>query len=1098
MRCPSCAYENLADSRFCAQCGVPLGRSPARVPDLRAYTPRHLAEKILSHRSALHGERKQVTVFFADVKGSMDLAEQVDPEAWHRIMDRFFGILAEGVHRFEGTVNQFTGDGVMALFGAPIAHEDHAQRACHAALHLCEALGRYGRDLRRTEGLNFTVRMGINSGEVVVGSIGDDLRMDYTAQGHTVGLAQRMERLAEPGKVYLTEHTAALVAGYFNLEDLGSFTLKGVRDPLRVYELRGVGPLRTRLDVARRRGFSRFVGREEEAATLEAALARAIAGDGGVVAVLGEPGVGKSRLCYEFLQRCRVRGIPVYEAHGVAHGKSVPFLVVLELARSYFGIRESDGDQVAREKIAGKLLLLDRELEEILPVLFEFLGVPDPARPAPRMDPEARQRQLTAMAARLVPARSRREPAVFVVEDLHWVDGGSESFIAAHVDALPGTRTLLLVNFRPEYHATWALHPQSELLTLPPLGPAATAELLRDLLGGDPSLAGLADLLHERTRGNPFFIEEVVQALIEAGNLVGTRGAYRLAEPLETIATPASVQAVLASRVDRLPEREKGVLVTAAVIGKRFSETVLRRIVELAEDELADALHAHTQAEFVYSETLHAEPEYAFKHPLTQEVAYHAQLAERRARVHGAVARAVAELYADKLDERAALLAHHWDGAGEPLEAARWSRRAAEWVRASNLGEALRHWQNLRAFLARVPESGERTRLAIEGCVQLLELGWRFGISAEDSATLFAEGEALARGSGDLGALARLVNAYGVLRSHFGSAEDFVEAAREATRLAEQTDDAGLGLATGTRLVIALIAAGDLRQALALSEQELARPPATLKLGSDILGYSPFLRLINLHGKLLIDLGRLDEGAVELERVDRLAREEGDVETLGITHGESVVLARVRGDAEAALSHARETLRIAERLGSPFFRAGAYLAFGQAHILGAEWTAAREALERGLAIARTGGAYVEAEPLALAWLAAAHLGVNRTAEARAAAEEALEVARRRRTKPAECIAYIGWARVLLRTEGVRSRAAIEAALDRALALVEETGAMNNEPFIRVQRARLAAIADDREGWRRELEAARRLFSEMGAVPRAERLARELEFGTQVW
>ena len=1096
MRCPSCTYENLADSRFCAQCGVPLGRDPARVPDPRAYTPRHLAEKILSHRSALHGERKQVTVLFADVKGSMDLAEQVDPETWHRILDRFFGILAEGVHRFEGTVNQFTGDGIMALFGAPIAHEDHAQRACHAALHLSEALGRYGRELRRTEGLNFTVRIGLNSGEVVVGTIGDDLRMDYTAQGHTVGLAQRMERLAEPGKVYLTEHTAALVAGYFNLEDLGSFTLKGVRDPLRVYELRGVGPLRTRLEVARRRGFSRFVGREEEAAALEAALGRALEGHGGVVAVLGEPGVGKSRLCYEFLQRCRVRGIPVYEAHGVAHGKSVPFLVVLELARAYFGITEADGDQAAREKIAGKLLLLDREFEDTLPLLFDFLGVPDAARPAPRMDPDARQRELFAMAARLVPARSRREPAVFVVEDLHWIDGGSESFVAAHVDAVPGTRTLLLVNFRPEYHATWMQRPHSRQLTLAPLGPAATAELLHDLLGRDPSLTGLAELMHERTRGNPFFIEELVQALIEAGNLAGTRSAYRLARPLEAVTIPASVQAVLASRIDRLAEREKAVLETAAVIGKRFPETVLRRVVDVEERELADALHALTQAEFVYSETTHAEPEYAFKHPLTQEVAYHAQLAERRARVHGAVARAVAELYPDKLDERAALLAHHWEGAGEPLEAARWSRRAAEWVRASNLGEALRHWQNLRAFLARVPPSPERAQLAIEGCIQLLELGWRFGISAEEAAALFAEGESLARGSGDLGALAMLVNAYGVLRSHFGSAEDFVEAAREATRLAERTDDAGLALATGTRLVIALIASGDLRQALALSEQALAHPPANLKLGTAILGYSPFLRLINLHGKLLIDLGRLDEGAAELERVDRLARAEGDVETLGITHGERVVLARVRGDAEAALTHARETLRIAERLGSPFFRAGAYLAFGQAHILGAEWTAAREALDKGLAIARAGGAYVEAEPLALAWLAAAHLGVNDTTRARAAAEEALAVAQRRRTRPAECIAYIGWARVLIRTDGVRSRAAIEASLERALAFVEETGAKNNEPFIRVQRARLAALAGDGAGWRRELETAHRLFRTMGAVPRAERLARELALATR--
>src|SRR5436309_1165108 len=315
MRCPSCGHENRPLARFCEACGQPVASRPRG--DRRSYTPPHLAEKILASRSRLEGERKQVTVLFADVKGSMELAEQVDPEAWHHILDRFFAILAEGVHRFEGTINQFTGDGIMALFGAPIAHEDHAQRACHAALHLSEALSRYAAGLRRTEGLNFAVRMGLNSGEVVVGKIGDDLRMDYTAQGHTVGLAARMEQLAEPGKIYLTEHSAALVSGFFRLRDLGRFTVKGVRNPLRVFELEGVGALRTRLDLSRARGFSRFVGRDDEMATLESVLAHALAGSAEVVGVVAEPGVGKSRLVYEFAQRCRARGVAVHEAHGV-------------------------------------------------------------------------------------------------------------------------------------------------------------------------------------------------------------------------------------------------------------------------------------------------------------------------------------------------------------------------------------------------------------------------------------------------------------------------------------------------------------------------------------------------------------------------------------------------------------------------------------------------------------------------------------------------------------------------------------------------------------------------------------------------------------
>jgi class 3 adenylate cyclase len=374
VKCSSCGFENALGIKFCGEWGKPLAdvAKPGEPPDPRPYTPKHLVEKILTSRCALEGERKQVTVLFADVKGSMDLSEQVDPEEWHRIMDRFFAILSEGVHRFEGTINQYTGDGIMALFGAPIAHEDHAQRACYAALHLRDALRRYADELRIGKGISFAVRMGLNSGEVVVGKIGDDLRMDYTAQGHTVGLAARMEQIVAADSIYISEHTAKLVSGYFALRDLGETRIKGLSDLLHVFELEGVGRMRTRL-------------------ALEAALEQAIAGNAQVVGVVAEPGTGKSRLCYEFAERCRARGIVVYEAHGLSHTKLVPFYPILELLRAVFRIAEQDGNEAAREKIAGRMLLLDETLAEGLPLMFDFLGVPDPERPAPPLDPEARQ-----------------------------------------------------------------------------------------------------------------------------------------------------------------------------------------------------------------------------------------------------------------------------------------------------------------------------------------------------------------------------------------------------------------------------------------------------------------------------------------------------------------------------------------------------------------------------------------------------------------------------------------------------------------------------------------------------------------------------------
>ena len=503
--CPSCGASAEPGGRFCGECGELLAEpvKPRPPPDPRSYTPKHLVEKILGSRSALEGEREQVTVLFADVKGSMDLAEQVDPEEWHEILDRFFAILSDGVHRFEGTVNQYTGDGIMALFGAPVAHEDHARRACYTALHLTEELRRYAQELRRDHGLNFAVRMGLNSGEVVVGKIGDNLRMDYTAQGHTVGLAARMEDLAEPGKVYLTEATAALVSGYFRLEDLGRFTVKGVHEPVHVFELQGVGALRTALERSRARGFSRFVGRADEMVALEAALGRAVAGSGQVVGLVADPGLGKSRLSFEFTERCRARGITVYEAHGVSHGKLIPFLPVLELFRAFFRITDEDSEQVAREKIAGRMLLLDESLRDALPLILDFLGVPDPDRPLPPMEPEARQRQLYATVKRVVQARSRREPAVVLLEDLQWFDGGSEGVLEVLVDAARATRTLLVVNFRPEYHAGWMQRSYYQQLPLLPLAPAAIDELLRDLLGADPSLAELPDRIRELDGRHP-------------------------------------------------------------------------------------------------------------------------------------------------------------------------------------------------------------------------------------------------------------------------------------------------------------------------------------------------------------------------------------------------------------------------------------------------------------------------------------------------------------------------------------------------------------------------------------------------------------------
>jgi class 3 adenylate cyclase/tetratricopeptide (TPR) repeat protein len=1094
LRCAACDAELPGDARFCNRCGSPLRADAAKVTekerplrdaDLRAYTPRHLAEKILASKSAIEGERKQVTVLFADVKSSMELAESVGPEEWHRILDGFFQVLADGVHRFEGTVNQYTGDGIMALFGAPIAHEDHAQRACFAALHLADALRRYSEELKRTRGLGLSVRIGLNSGEVVVGKIGDDLRMDYTAQGHTVGLAQRMEQLADPGKAYLTGQTAALVSGYFKLRELGAFTVKGVREPVPVFELEGVGALRTRLDVSRARGFSRFVGRADELAALEAALARAVAGQGQVVGVVADAGTGKSRLCFELAERCRARGVAVHEAHAVSHGKMIPFLPLLQLLRSLFGVRDGDAPLDARRKIAGTVTLLDASLEGALPLLLDFLGVSDPSLPPPDLDPEARQRQLVGLVQRLVRARPAREPALLLVEDLHWLDGGSETFVEALVESVAGTHSLLVVNFRPEYHAPWMQRSWYQQLPLAPLGAAAIDELLAELLGQGASLGDLAARIRERTAGNPFFIEEMVLSLAESGALAGVRGAYRLTGPLDALVLPATVQAVLAARIDRLAEREKQVLQAASVLGKEFSESILSRVLPVSESDLAASLRALVSAELVYQHTLYPEAEYAFKHPLTQEVAYRSQLASLRAETHRSVASAILDAAGESSDEQAAVLAHHFDAAGDPLEAARWHERAARRVVRDDLAEALRHWRRVRELAA--GESPELTRLRLVACLNLLDLLWRLGDPEGIADEIFEEGTALAERSGDRRRLALLHLNYGavlgIARGQEGPRRRY---AHEALRLLRESGDARSEPGVLAQLTVVQMALGRFADAIALADEVLAHPEEHDFRASRWQNPRSVARVSR--ARSLAYLGRPGEGRREiLEAIE--TRMQGDHENLPIAFGSASEVAWLLGDAASATSYARLAIEFSEKVGLSGYRAAALVRLGAAHGLGREWPEAIDVCEQALGVARERRLASEAE--ALAHLALARLGSGDVGRAREAALEAVALAAERGQTLVESQARIALARALRESDGPSACVAIEAELDRAAALIEEMGARVLVPRVLEERARLAHLLGDEPGFERGLRAAQRLFAELDATGHAERLAQEL-------
>jgi class 3 adenylate cyclase len=750
MRCSNCQHDNPADFRFCMRCGTKLGQAcpacgaslppdslfcgkcGARLPSdaitpplssppsepyrtLAAFTPPYLEEKILTSRSAIEGERKQVTVLFADLKGSMELLADRDPEEARQLLDPVLIRMMEAVHHYEGTVNQVMGDGIMALFGAPLAHEDHAVRACYAALKMQDSVKQHAVEVQRTEGIPIQIRVGLNAGEVVVRSIGSDLHMDYTAIGQTVHLAARMEQTAMPGSILLTADVLRLAEGFVQVEPLGPVRVKGLQESVNAFELVGAGPVRTRLQAAVARGLTRFVGRQDELDMLRQALERAQAGHGQVVALVGEPGVGKSRLFYEFTHSHRTQSWLRLESSSVSYGKASAYLPLIDLLKTYFQVETADPERRIREKIAGKLLTLDETLMPTLPVFLALLDVPvDDPRWRDLDPPQLRQQTLEAVK-RLLLRESQVQPLLLLFEDLHWIDAGTQAFLDSLVESLPTASVLLLVNYRPEYQHHWGSKTCYAQLRLDPLPLESAEELLLALLGGDVSVQALKRLLIERTEGNPFFLEENERTLVETGVLVGERGAYRLVQDLTTIQMPPTVQAVLAARIDRLPPEEKRLLQTAAVLGKDAPLALLHAIAEVPEDTLRLGLTHLQAAEFLYETSLFPELEYTFKHALTHEVAYGGLLHERRRALHACIVEAMEQRYANRLAEQVEQLAHH-ALRGEVWEKVlRYCRQAGTKATARSANrEAVAYFEQALEALTHLPDSRERREQAID------------------------------------------------------------------------------------------------------------------------------------------------------------------------------------------------------------------------------------------------------------------------------------------------------------------------------------------------------------------------------------------------
>jgi class 3 adenylate cyclase/tetratricopeptide (TPR) repeat protein len=994
------------------------------------------SQDLLRALSAKGGERKHLTVLFADVRDSTRLIDSLgDPEAGMRRLKPVLDLMMEAVHRYDGIVNKVQGDGVMALFGAPRPHEDHAVRGCLAALAMQEAVARLGDP-------GIQIRVGVHTDEVVVHTIDNSIYQTYDAAGAGVHLANRLEQMAEGGGALVSKATYTAARRFVEVESLGERAVRGLAEPVEIFKLSGRqnAPASRMFQSGRR--LSRLIGRDDQLASLEKELGAASAGEGGVVGVVGEAGIGKSRLCFEFTDQCRRKGIRVFEARVLAHGGATPLQPVLELLRDFFGIRIEEDSVASRRRVLERLEAISASDQSRLLVL-EFLGLADPTSAPLKLDPKVRKQQLLEFVRFLARAGGRETPTVVLIEDLHWIDQASEEFVEALADAVVGTTTLLIVNFRPGFSAALMQRSHYRQINMPNLGTADAHMLLQDQLGDDPSLALLSRNIVERAQGNPFFLEELINVLVERGDFDGAKGAFRLKGGVETIPLPNTVQAVIAARVDRLDAPAKQLLETAAVIGREVPLSLLSQVAAMPELDLSRALSQLRQSELLYEIPPFDQRVHAFRHPLIQEVTYRSLLSDRRRILHTAVAGAIAAMNAERGDEYASLLAYHLEQSGETLKAAQQHMRAAIWVGTHDPAQALRSWKKVRELLVDQPPAPPINYLRMLACGQIVNFGWREGMSAEDAAPYFEEARQIAVGMNDVRANALIHAAYGRILANGGSADEYVGKIREAEDLAVRAGDASVLTTLRSVLCHALRLSGRMSEALEVNAEALERVNDIVDADRQILGFDIKVWLTAMRGHILVALGRMDEARPLLDSVLQIDEAQIDAIHSLIPSVAYVELGWATANPALAQQHADRALVLSNKSGNPYIRVYALACRGLAHLTSGRPGLAADDLRAALQFARSRKAGLEMEGRILADLANAQRLAGDVDAALATVDEALHITIAQHSRGAECLAHLLRGALL----ASRDRAASMNELDAAEKLIPETGNLIFAPLL---------------------------------------------------
>jgi class 3 adenylate cyclase/tetratricopeptide (TPR) repeat protein len=1045
--CSNCGRQLSPTAKFCPECAHPTGHAPAPTTSLfgspGAYTPRHLVEKILTSRSALEGERKQVTVLFADLKGSMELLADRDAEEARNVLDPVLQLMMDAVHRYEGTVNQVMGDGIMALFGAPLAHEDHAVRACYAAIRMQETVKQYAEDARRSRGAVIQIRVGLNSGEVVVRAIGSDLRMDYTAVGQITHLAARMEQLADPGAIVITPSTLALAEGYVEVKSLGLVPIKGLPERVEIYEVVCAGPARTRLQAATRRGLTRFVGREREIAELRRVQQLTGGGRGQVAAIIGEAGVGKSRLVYEFTHSHRLEGWLVLESSSVSYGKATSYLPAIDLLKSYFKIQDRDDYREVREKVTGKLFTLDESLKLTLPALLALLDVPVDDVSWQQLDSTQRRLRTLDAIKRLILREAKEQPLLVIFEDLHWIDGETQALLDSLVDSLASSRMLLLVDYRPQYEHRWSNRTYYSQMRLDALPAESVEELLQALVGDHPSLEPLKQLLIRR--GNPFFLEESVRALIETKALEGERGRFRLIRPVQSLQVPPTVQVILASRIDRLSAHDKRLLQIASVIGKEVSFELLQDVSGLPDETLRQLLINLQVAEFIYETHSFPELVYTFKHALTLEVTYKSLPLEARRSFHERIARSLESSSLGRFDEKSEILSHHYQQAGNDEKALEYLLRAARRATTRFTStEALGYCAAVNDCLNRLPRTEARDRQRIDIRLAEAEMLWFRG-RYKEALGILQEIQDLAEHIPDNERLARIHFTSGWLLYDQVELDRAYSHNKECLRLCQR-----LGCVQSMRRVY-----WGLGRSCRVSSEDvgerrtnaIAYHEAGLHLAEEATS-AEFFDVHNAQFLWLIYLFQLGDWTAAmryLERAEAMARKLPESLHVALMMGSKGFSGLLKQRSPADFELLRTSLAAADEAGSHIYRIISHYLLGQSHFLVGEYHDALTHFETALGIAGQTGRGNLFQPGLLLWAAEAEAKLGLL-------DDALDRTRRydelaQRVGPLEGLAWFPSRGVAYRVRGVvlAKQRAFEAASSQFAKSLELLAAHGYKP-----------------------------------------------------